>query len=118
MVYETFRLAAYFAIWAFDAPALYKCEYWLDDINNASAAGWNDVMYHIALDGNCISVRAGFWITSSLVFALFGYCLGQTRVYRNLVLRNGPSVGAALAHIDGGEKLLDSGLKPPCSLEV
>ena len=68
----------------------------------------NFVLIPFNKTGNCQSVRVVFWVTSSLVFACLGYSLGQTGVYRNLILRNGPSHGAALAHVDGGEKLLDA----------
>ena len=52
MGYEIFRAFCYVAIAALDIPQLYRCEIWMDDIENASKRGWNDTVYHIALQGN------------------------------------------------------------------
>jgi len=74
MSYQMFRLFIWLVMYFTDVPFLWSCELWRTDLKEAAKQyGWNDVMYSIAMSGQCQQERTLFVTCSTFSLFFFLY---------------------------------------------
>eukprot|EP00930_Biecheleria_cincta_P075737 TRINITY_DN62926_c0_g1_i1.p1 TRINITY_DN62926_c0_g1~~TRINITY_DN62926_c0_g1_i1.p1 ORF type:complete len:231 (+),score=24.03 TRINITY_DN62926_c0_g1_i1:123-815(+) len=77
-----FRLLCFAVMYYFDIPLVAHCEDWVNNLRSATDTyGWNELMYHIAMHGDCESTRDRFFVLSLLTVFVHMYLVSATQRY-------------------------------------
>lgn len=87
-MWQFVRLAAWIFMYVVDIPLMAHCEDWVNDVKYMTQVhGWNQLMYEIALNGNCEGERVRFLVLSFLTLAVFMYLIWVTLRYQEFMGR-------------------------------
>lgn len=85
MTYNFWQMAR-LMVWVFalyvDIPLVFQCEAWVDNVKKtADEHGWNQVLYDVAIHGDCPNERTRFLVLSTLTLVSFMYLVNCTNRY-------------------------------------
>eukprot|EP00441_Pelagodinium_beii_P036477 CAMPEP_0197652778 /NCGR_PEP_ID=MMETSP1338-20131121/34657_1 /TAXON_ID=43686 ORGANISM="Pelagodinium beii, Strain RCC1491" /NCGR_SAMPLE_ID=MMETSP1338 /ASSEMBLY_ACC=CAM_ASM_000754 /LENGTH=230 /DNA_ID=CAMNT_0043227721 /DNA_START=102 /DNA_END=794 /DNA_ORIENTATION=+ len=111
------QLFCYAFMYFFDVPLLLACENFESDLaSSVDKYGYNQLMYQMALQGQCDSGRWNFYIKSGLAVLLIMYLISRTSRYLEytgrlpkhlLRLPKDPTSGAFYSHSLGERSMLN-----------
>mmetsp|Transcript_48305 Transcript_48305/g.151865 ORF Transcript_48305/g.151865 Transcript_48305/m.151865 type:complete len:233 (+) Transcript_48305:127-825(+) len=85
-MWQFVRLADFAFMYFIDIPLLMHCEDWVDDVKDmAQVHGWNQVMFDIAMAGNCDDERVKFFVLSILTLLVFMYMTWAALRYQDFM---------------------------------
>lgn len=86
--WQFLRLGAYAWMYYIDVPLLVRCEDWVNSVQRMTEQnGWNQLMYNVAMAGDCSNERTHFFAMSLLSVALLAYIVLATSRYLEFMNR-------------------------------
>lgn len=80
LAYQVVRLLIWLPVYYMDLPLLWTCEVWMTNLQAAiHKFGWNDVIFHVALNNQCPTERSAFLTYSFPCFLFWLYCTSVTQ---------------------------------------
>jgi len=80
--WQIFRIVGTLLVYIVDIPLLMHCEGWINSVDLlVKEYGWNQLMYDIAMAGQCEHERDGFFICTSMAAGCFMYLTSSTGRY-------------------------------------
>mmetsp|Transcript_104805 Transcript_104805/g.205567 ORF Transcript_104805/g.205567 Transcript_104805/m.205567 type:complete len:255 (+) Transcript_104805:124-888(+) len=85
-IWQFVRLVAWAFMFYRDVPLMMHCEDWVNSVQTMTQVhGWNQVMYEVAMTGNCSSERTRFLTWSTLTLIVFLYLVNCTSRYQEFM---------------------------------
>lgn len=119
-LWQFLRLAGWMYMYAEDVPLLGQCEHWVNSVDEMNQKyHWNQILFDVAMAGDCDTERRRFWVLSVLAVLVFMYISWCTFRYQDqmdripkhlLRLNKDPISGAFYSH-SLGERTSLQGLR-------